>query len=355
MENIRKKKAYQKRSFKPILIKKNKDKYKKYIQFNNKKKNYSFLFSKSLILKLITIFIFFIIFFIVFRKFYYNKKKNDNKPKIKVAMCAIVKRENRYIKYFIDFYKKLGYDHIYLYDNNESGDEVLEDVPNIKEGVKDGFITIIDYKDKPGHPQLEAYFSFLASYSTQYDWISFFDIDEYLILEPKDISIQEFLYNPRFNNCDNIKINWRVFTDNEQLEYQEGSLMERFPIPTTYYYEERHVKSFVRGGLDYSKYKKSYNPHCLWTDIKTCTSSGKPSDGNYYHWPPDREFATLNHYVTKSVREFFEKKYKSKDGVDVEKIPMETKNYLFNYFFSVNKKTKEKVDIFNQIYHTNYQ
>ena len=164
MEYIRKKKAYQKRSFKPILIKKNKDKYKKYIKFNNKKKNYSFLFSKSLILKLITIFIFFIIFFIVFHKFYYNKKKNDNKPKIKVAMCAIVKRENRYIKYFIDFYKKLGYDHIYLYDNNESGDEVLEDVPNIKEGVKDGLITIIDYKDKPGHPQLEAYFSFLASY-----------------------------------------------------------------------------------------------------------------------------------------------------------------------------------------------
>lgn len=113
-------------------------------------------------------------------------------------MCSIIRRENRYIKYFIDFYKKLGYNHIYLYDHNDSGDEVLEDVQIIKDGVKDGFITIIDFKDKPGYPQLDAYFSCLASYSTQYDWISFFDVDEYLILEPKDISIQEFLSNPRF-------------------------------------------------------------------------------------------------------------------------------------------------------------
>lgn len=53
------------------------------------------------------------------------------------------------------------------------------------------------------------------------------------------------------------------------------------------------------------------------------------------------------------MREFFTKKYKTKVNVDI--IPQSIKDYLFNYFFKVNKKTKEKVDIFNQIYHTNYQ
>ena len=169
------------------------------------------------------------------------------------------------------------------------------------------------------------------------------------------ILIQEFLENQRYNNCDAIKFSWKVFTDNDQLEYQEGSLMDRFPIESTYNYENRHVKMTVRGGLNYSEFKRTYSPHCFWWNARLCSSSGKKSDGNYWHWPPDLEFASLNHYVTKSVREFFEKKYKSKNGVDVDKIPSSTKNQLFNYFFNVNKKTKEKVAIFNQIYHTNYQ
>ena len=44
-----------------------------------------------------------------------------------------------------------------------------------------------------------------------------------------------------------------------------------------------------------------------------------------------------------------------KDKVDVNTISKGYKNYYFNYFFSVNKKTKEKVDIFNQIYNTSYK
>ena len=39
--------------------------------------------------------------------------------------------------------------------------------------------------------------------------------------------------------------------------------------------------------------------------------------------PPDLKFATINHYVTKSVREFFFKKYKTK--VDVDTIPKKKK------------------------------
>ena len=98
---------------------------------------------------------------------------------------------------------------------------------------------------------------------------------------------------------------------------------------------------------------KSYSPHSIWSDIKACSSSGKKTDGNFYLIPPDFEFASLNHYVTKSVREYFYKKYKTK--VDVNTIPKNKKVYLFNYFFKVNKMTKEKVDIFNQIYNTSYQ
>ena len=77
-----------------------------------------------------------------------NTKNKNSKTKIKVALCTIAKKENRYIKYFVDIYKRLGYDHIYFFDNNEKGDESIDDVQIVKDGIKEGYISIINYKDK---------------------------------------------------------------------------------------------------------------------------------------------------------------------------------------------------------------
>ena len=354
MRGNKTKKSEMMKYFKPIKInKKSKDKFKKFNKAKERNKYQSKSFNNNNLIKKITFIFILIILFIILRK----RNKKPQKSKIKVAMCAIARKENRYIKYFIEFYKKIGYNHIYLYDNNDPEDESVDDVQVVKDGIKEGYITLINYKDIPYHPnmlsQMKAYYSCYENYNLEYDWISFFDIDEFLILQPKGITIQEFLDNPIYNDCDNIKFSWKVFTDNNQLEYQEGSPIDRFPIETKFKYENRHVKSIARGGLNYTNYKRTNNPHCIWSDIKSCTSSGKPIDSSPYIMPPDTKTSWLNHYVTKSVREFFEKKYKSK--IDVDTISKSTKDYLFNYFFAVNEKTKEKIDLFNQIYHTNYQ
>ena len=268
-------------------------------------------------------------------------------------MCTIAKKENRYIEYFVEFYRKLKYDHIYFYDINEFGDEYIGDLKIIREGIKEGFISLINYKKNISRVVTQSYYDCYERYNNEYDWISFFDIDEYLFLKPRNTTIQQFLENPRFNNCDNIKFSWRVFTDNDQLDYIDKPLIERFPVETEFKFENRHVKSTIRGGLNYKNYKRNYSPHSIYNGIKACSSSGKKTNCRPYFWPPDFKYAALNHYVTKSIREFFYKKYKTK--IIVDKISVRRKKYLFNYFFKKNKKTKEKVDIFNQIYHTNYK
>ena len=53
------------------------------------------------------------------------------------------------------------------------------------------------------------------------------------------------------------------------------------------------------------------------------------------------------------MREFFEKRYRERG--DPDKMDSAYKSYGFYYFFRINKKTKEKVDIYNQLFHTNYQ
>ena len=300
------------------------------------------------------------LFFVLFNLYLISKrkKKNDNNSddnihKIKVALCSTVKKENRYLKYFIEHYKNLNYDHIYFADNNELNDESLEDVKEVRDGIKEGFISVANYR---GLKFIDAkwFYDCYENHSLEYDWISFFDLDEYLVLEPNDTKIQDYLNNSRFNSCEHIKINWRIFTDNDQLDFEDKHPMERFPIPSGYTKENIHVKSIVRGGLNYTNMSKNYNPHSVYRFLNACSSSGKPIEGRlYYNSPPDLEYAVLYHYVTKSIREFYTKKCRFLGNVS--SFSEDFKRYFFSYFFNVNKRTKEKVDIFNQLFLTNYQ
>ena len=56
--------------------------------------------------------------------------KNIKKKNIKICLCAIVKNENPYLREFVEYYKKIGYNKIILYDNNEINGENLEEVIN---------------------------------------------------------------------------------------------------------------------------------------------------------------------------------------------------------------------------------
>ena len=97
-------------------------------------------------------------------------------------MCTIAKKENRYIKYFVEFYKKLGFNNIYFYDNNEPGDEKISDLEIVKKEIKKGYISIIDFKKNSFSFVTKSYYDCYERFNKDYDWITFFDIDEFLIL-----------------------------------------------------------------------------------------------------------------------------------------------------------------------------
>ena len=314
--------------------------------------------SRRILIKIIIIFASLInsLVILIGKKSIIIKKKLSLKKssKTKVAMCAIAKTENRYIKYFLEFYKNLGYDHIYIYDNNDIDEAPISSLPLAKQLINEGYLSVIDYKKRTGNLVTESFHICYKDFNSQYDWISFYDIDEYLMLEPKNLSIQDCLDSPQFNNCESVQFNWRLFTDNEQLDFEDKSPVERFPVETNYIYENRNVKSTIRGGLN--KIKETDSPHTIYENLKACSSSGKPTNNKYELWPPDFAFGALNHYRTKTVKEYFRKMVKTKKEVDnVDKLELLTTMAYFNYFFMVNKMTREKVNIFNQLFHTNYQ
>ena len=118
------------------------------------------------------------------KKFYNSKKGssyNINNPNnIKLGICTLGKNENKYIKEFITHYKELGVDKIFLHDNNDIGfkNESFEDV--ISDYIKDDFVEIINYRGKRA-PQFKIYTECYKKNNKFYDWLIFFDIDEFIL------------------------------------------------------------------------------------------------------------------------------------------------------------------------------
>ena len=319
-------------------------------KFSNKKPKRA---HRKLFLKLFTILILFLLqFYPSFKYLFFEKFYSKNKTK--VCLCVIAKKENLYIEYFIYYYKQLGFDHIYLYDNNDKNGEKMEDI--IKKYIDEGFVTLINYRGLKGgknNPQMRAYYECYEKYNTKYDWISFFDIDEYLMLKPKGIKIQKFLENKRYKDCPLVKINWLMFSDNGQLNYEKKPIIKRFPNPSHNQKAGIHVKSIMRGNISCHKLAKTYNPHYLYYDIKSCSSSGKFVEGTCFNDPPDYEYATLNHYP-KTITEYIEKLkrgfFSNNPNLNHKRL-----NRKFNVFFEMNNKTEEKIKIFNDAFKTNFK
>ena len=76
---------------------------------------------------------------------------------MKICLCVIAKNENLYVREFVEHYKSIGYNNIFIYDNNDINGENFSDV--INDYILDGFVKIIDYRDRnlDSGPQIYSY------------------------------------------------------------------------------------------------------------------------------------------------------------------------------------------------------
>ena len=117
----------------------------KIFKMKGSKKNNKIIYITILLLIILYYFIYYRIFFFHPNEVQINEDKyTNNIYSTKVCLCMICKLENLYIKEFIEHYRKLGYNHIFIYDNNDIDGERFEDV--IQKEIDEGFITIINYR-----------------------------------------------------------------------------------------------------------------------------------------------------------------------------------------------------------------
>lgn len=263
---------------------------------------------------------------------------------MKVALCCIGRMENRYSKEYVEYYKNIGVDKIFIYDNNYDGEEHFEDV--IGDYISDGFVDVINYRNKKSC-QLSAYQDCYDNYSNEYDWICYFDFDEFIEMNGFE-DIKDFLGQNKFNEFEMIHINWKCYDDNDNVLYEDKPVRERFTrvkLPLDFlkgynFPENNHIKPIVRGGLTGVVWNAT--PHTPRGVKKCCDAGGNEcnpdSPFNTYNF----EYAWLCHYITKSIQEWVD--IKTKRGYPDNNTIFLNRNNILKEFFKVNKMTSEKRD-----------
>ena len=272
--------------------------------------------------------------------------------KIKVCLCVIAKNEHLYINEFVEYYSKIGYNHIFIYDNNEIDGESYENI--IKKYIKKGFVSIINYRGRINNtrPIFDAYKDCYEKNNLKYDWLSFFDMDEFLELKPIGLKIQNFLNNKKFEKCQNIKINWLIFNNPNSLFYENKPLQQRINIADFNSPLNKHIKSTVRGKLIKNYWFNIINPHSSYDNFTACSSSGKIIDSySPFNEPAEYSYAYLKHYYYKSFEEFCIKIYRGRCDVSVK----DSNNFklgLIKNIYLENRGNKDKLKIMEKIFKT---
>ena len=271
----------------------------------------------------------------------FNSFNLINKNDTKVCICVSGKKENKYIKEYVEHYKSLGIDKIFLYDNNDLNDERFETV--LSDYIKNGFIQIFDYRGKTA-PQLKIYEKCYNSNKNKFDWFIFFDIDEFIHLNNYN-GIKDFLNEKKFKNCKLIYFSCVRHTDNDLIFYDNRSLIERFPI--VLWNSSMHtLKTIMRGKIkDKVRIRTS---HWLNRRLKGgCNVFGevvfptkKVKLGDNINNKKFQQYY-IDHYCFKSTEEYINKINK---GDGVFGYNNRIKMHKINLYFSYNKVTSEKIN-----------
>jgi len=262
----------------------------------------------------------------------FYKHIEDTRQSNGVAICAIGRKENRYAVEWVEHYKALGVEKIYIYDNNHPEDgELFCDV--LQPYIDEGLVKIVYWQNN----QKSAYEHCYNTNQRDFTWMGFFDFDE-LVEIPSGRSIPDLLSG--FEFADVLVMNWRTMTDNGLTHYEDLPMKERFTEGTGEDFPiNRHVKSFVQTGVNGISFN---DPHCpcapklMVVNVHGTRVEQMPLQPTVIH-----DIARIDHYDTKSTEEWMLKV--NRGWCDVNATLMKQRqDKSAQYYFGINKWTLEK-------------
>ena len=263
---------------------------------------------------------------------------------MKVYLCALAKNEHLYINEWVAHYVNLGFDKIYIYDNDNKGEKDIYKFIDRKYSKHLVFVNIRGqhYKNMQG----KFYGEFYQLHKDMFDWCLFCDIDEFLVGID---NIKTFLSKPCFNGYEQIRIKWKLFGDSGYIERDmTKGVMETFTNEVTQPLSKdlqsvcklhNQAKAIVKGHMNGIMFDSVHFAQKNNRLLYSCLPSGKIChSGVEIHEDYSKESVFLNHYMTKSLSEFVSQKINRGDAV------FSNRKIKLDYYWRLNKKTKKKIE-----------
>lgn len=254
---------------------------------------------------------------------------------MKCSICAIAKNENNYIREWCEYHLGIGFDSIYVFDNNDMDGEKIRDAIGDLVGVN--VDTCFRGKNDRMH-QSEAYTLYYKLHRNEFDWIAFIDVDEFITIVDSDI--KDFLSGEKFKNADGIRLCWQCYTDNGLVRVEDGNYsVSRFTEYSDLW--STQAKTIIKGGQKHitsiGVHTTSQLKHPVNARGEACWNEGDATHtiniGPIHIW----DCAYIKHYRFKTIQEFIDVKMKNWQQKNIK-----NKWISFEQFFKLNKKTPEK-------------
>jgi glycosyltransferase involved in cell wall biosynthesis len=228
---------------------------------------------------------------------------------MRVCLVAIAKNEGRFLAEWIAHYLSLGFDQIFLFDH-ESTDGTAD---LIERGCRGLPVTRIAWASRPHEsPQLTAYNYALKKLTQGFDWVCFFDCDEFLVLKA-DPDIHTFLQ--RYDeSVGAIGISWLTFGSSGRRDNDYVLVTQAFRRGAARSWgNNKHFKTIARPsaivsmGIHDCVLKEGLYIHPDGGPLTMPKRRGRAAR-------IDHSLAQLNHYQVKSWTDFKEKMQRGRAG-----------------------------------------
>ena len=221
-------------------------------------------------------------------------------PREGFFVCVTARNEARYIREWVAHHLAIGFDHIFVFDNDST-----DDLKRALKGIGRKHLTYIWWprNDDGRARQQEAYVRLHQQLRTPRpgSWVLFIDVDEFLVLK-RHGSIREFIQE--LGSVDAVSFNWRLFGDSGQKRFEPGLVTERFTRASLSTFPPNgYLKTMARCSMIV---EPDIHWHQLVEDARIVDPDGKPLPLDYGPAGPriTHTTAQLNHYFTKSVEEW---------------------------------------------------
>ena len=208
---------------------------------------------------------------------------------MKIAICAIIKDEHRYLDEWLQYHLNLGFDEIWLYE--DFGSLSHKDICKKYDNVIINSMELFESHRINPKRQTILYKWFLEKYRDNYDWITFIDIDEFITLD-KGLNLKDVLNEYREQK--GLFMAWKLYNANNLIEPpKDYKVLDTYKeYVKNYKVDIIRIKSFVN-----TKNNGKLKTHHWVEDGVTPLLDKEASKCTY-------DKIWINHYYTKSWTEW---------------------------------------------------